>query len=170
MFEEDFFLPVASRAGHAQMSLSAKRLVKRYVADYGQELRRMWAVERPFELHLDGAVISGRADVILEEGDGGPSLILVDYKTSTDGEHDYSQQLRIYADAGRREELNVTSAFVHDLKAGTRESVDIAPERVAETEIKTLETINRIRKRQYTPNPGTRCRSCDVRPLCSHAA
>ena len=53
---------------------AARQLVSLYVCDY-DDLRRVWETERPFELHLPGAIISGRADVILERfsmyADGG---------------------------------------------------------------------------------------------------
>ena len=36
--------------------------------------------ERPFELYLDGATVSGRADVILDKEGGGPTaLAILDY-------------------------------------------------------------------------------------------
>ncbi|HUY45583.1 MAG TPA: PD-(D/E)XK nuclease family protein [Streptosporangiaceae bacterium] len=83
-----------------------------------EDLQRVWEVERPFELHLPTAIISGRADVILDmEGGEVQSLAIVDYKTSTDAEDDHGLQFAIYTDAGRREGLDVRAAYVHDLAA-----------------------------------------------------
>ena len=39
------------------------------------DLHRVWETERPFELHLDGVTISGRADVILDHEDGVPTAL-----------------------------------------------------------------------------------------------
>jgi hypothetical protein len=67
------------------------------------------------------AIITGRADVILDkEGGEVQPLAIVDYTTSTDDEakDDYELQLAVYADAGLREGLNVRAAYVHDLKDG----------------------------------------------------
>ena len=48
------------------------------------DLYRVWETERPFELHLDGVTVTGRADVILDEEGGVPTaLAIVDYKTAT---------------------------------------------------------------------------------------
>ena len=68
--------------------------------------------------------MTGRADVILDHEGGVPTaLAIVDYKTSTTGApRDHALQLQVYADAGRREGLDVRGAYVHDLKAAKRES------------------------------------------------
>ena len=51
------------------------------------DLHRVWETERPFELHLDGVTVTGRADVILDKEGGVPTaLAIVDYKTSTSGD------------------------------------------------------------------------------------
>ena len=52
IFDESFYLPAANKPGHRQMKSAARRLVDKYVEDYGDDLKRVWAVERPFELHL----------------------------------------------------------------------------------------------------------------------
>lgn len=84
--------------------------------------------ERPFELHLGDAVVSGRADVILDPEDGVIiGLVIVDYKTSTSGDGSHDLQLQVYANAGRRENLDVRAAHGLDLKRGERTSVDVAP-------------------------------------------
>ena len=52
--------------------------------NHADDLHRIWETERPFELHLDGVTITGRADVILDKEGGVPTaLAIVDYKTST---------------------------------------------------------------------------------------
>ncbi len=93
--------------------------------------------ERPFELHLGEAVVSGRADVILDqEGGVVTGLAIIDYKTSTGGDGSHDLQLQVYADAGRREGLDVRGAYVHDLNRGARESVDVAPFTITAAEAK----------------------------------
>ena len=73
--------------------------------------------------------------MILDHEGGVPTaLAIVDYKTSTKevGVHDL--QLQVYADAGRREGLDVRGAYVHDLKAGARTNADVTPPAVADAE------------------------------------
>ena len=170
IFDEGFFLPAANKPGHRQMKSAARRLVDRYVQEYGDELRRVWAVERPFELHLSNATVKGRADVILDEHDGViSSLAVVDYKTSADEHQAHDRQLQLYADAGRREGLDVRAAYVHDLNAGERIEVDVSATKLGEAEAEVLSLVDGIRRREFEPRPGQGCRGCDVRPMCRFA-
>jgi DNA helicase-2/ATP-dependent DNA helicase PcrA len=170
MFDEQFYVPAASKPAHRQMKDAARRLVNKYIADYGDDLKRIWAIERPFELHLGNCTITGRADVILDEEDGEPaSLAIVDYKTAADPDREYDTQLQIYTNAGRREGLQVRAAYVHDLKAGDRIEVDVSGTSVACAEAEVVSLIHRLRARDFQAHPGTACRGCDVRSLCRFA-
>jgi DNA helicase-2/ATP-dependent DNA helicase PcrA len=145
--------------------------VTTYTAKYEDDLHRVWETERPFELHLDGVTVTGRADVILDTEGGFPAaLAIVDYKTATHDEvTGHALQLQVYADAGRREELDVRAAYVHDLKAASREPVAVEPVAIRAAEQNVAEAAGRIRARDYRPNPGPRCRRCEVRTICAYA-
>jgi DNA helicase-2/ATP-dependent DNA helicase PcrA len=169
MLDEGFFLPAASKPAHHQLKEAARQLLRSYVTEYDDDLRRVWETERPFELHLPTAIITGRADVILDkEGGDVQSLAIVDYKTSTDPEAsaDYALQLSVYTDAGRREGLNVRAAYVHDLKAADREPVDVSAEAIMATEQVVESSVRSLRDRDFRARPGRPCRRCDVRRLC----
>ncbi|MGH9068646.1 MAG: PD-(D/E)XK nuclease family protein [Acidimicrobiales bacterium] len=171
ILDESFFLPAASRATHRELRDAARRLVTTYVAHHEDDLHRVWETERPFQLHLDGVIVSGRADVILDKEGGVPTaLAIVDYKTSTTGEvADHALQLQVYTDAGRREGLDVRGAYVHDLKAARRDRVDVGEGDLASAERTVAVAAERLRARDYTPSPGARCRRCEVRTICPHA-
>ena len=170
IFDGSFFLPAANKPGHREMKSAARRLVDKYIQNYGDELNRVWAVERPFELHLPNATVKGRADVILDEQDGvTSSLAVVDYKTATSEHRDYARQLQMYADAGRREGLNVRAAYVHDLNAGERHEVDVSTLMLGEAEAEVISLVDRLREREFEPRPRPACRGCDVRPMCRYA-
>jgi DNA helicase II / ATP-dependent DNA helicase PcrA len=169
MLDEGFFLPAASKTAHHQLKEAARQLVRSYVTEYEDDLERVWETERPFELHLPTAIISGRADVILDrEGGEIRSLAIVDYKTSADpaAADDYALQLAIYADAGLREGLPIKAAYIHDLKAADREPVDVSPVAIAASEQTVEATVADLRQRVFRARPGRRCRRCDVRSLC----
>jgi DNA helicase II / ATP-dependent DNA helicase PcrA len=169
MLDEGFFLPAASKPAHQLLKEAARQLLHSYLTEYDDDLRRVWETERPFELHLPTAVVTGRADVILDkEGGKVQSLAIVDYKTSTDQDAspDYALQLAVYADAGRREGLSVRAAYIHDLKAGNREPVDVSPETLAASEQVVEDTVRKLRSRDFRAQPGRSCRRCDVRRLC----
>lgn len=173
LLDASFFLPTANKPAHRQLKDAARRLVTTYTTDkdLSLDLYRVWETERPFELHLDGIVVSGRADVILDqEGGISTGLAIVDYKTSTKGAtEDHALQLQVYADAGRREQLDVRGAYVHDLSAARRNPVDVSAIAIDAAEITIGRAADRLRERQYQPNPGRRCRACDVRTICPAA-
>jgi len=166
-----FFLPHASKPEHRQMKDSARRLVTTYTEKHEEDLYRIWEVERPFELRLDDVVVTGRADVILDQEGGVPTaLAIVDYKVATErGTHDYDLQLRVYSDAGRREGLDVRAAYVHDLRAATRNAVAVGSEAIARAEAVVIKAAARIRERDYRPRPSLKCRRCEVRTICPRA-
>jgi DNA helicase-2/ATP-dependent DNA helicase PcrA len=170
ILDASFFLPTANKPAHRALKDAARRLVTRYADEHEADLFRVWETERPFELHLDGVTVVGRADVILDQEGGVPTgLAILDYKTSTAPDSDHGLQLQVYADAGRREGLDVRGAYVHDLKRSDRSSVDITAEAVAVAEETVSAAAVRIRRREYEPVPGQRCRACEVRTVCAVA-
>jgi DNA helicase-2/ATP-dependent DNA helicase PcrA len=142
----------------------------RYVNEYSSDLLRTWATERPFELYLDGTVISGRADVIYDNHNGQVGrLAIVDYKTSTGGQID-PLQLQIYTEAGRREGLDVAGAFIQDLGAEKRHDVPIDTKSISDAENQIIATVDTLRRREFEPRPERqKCEMCDVRQVCSAA-
>lgn len=170
ILDASFFLPTANKPAYRQLKAAARRLVTSYAADHPDDLHRVWETERPFELHLDGITVIGRADVILDREGGVPNaLAILDYKTSTGEDHADDLQLQVYADAGRRESLDVRGAYVHDLKAGSRADVDVTPAAVEAAEGVILGAAERLRARDYEPSPGPACRRCEVRTVCKAA-
>ncbi len=142
--------------------------MRSYVAEC-DDLLRVRETERAFELHLPTAIISGRADVILDTENGGVrSLTIVDYKTSADpaAGDDYALQLAIYADAGRREGLPIEAAYIHDLKAADRQPIDVSAAAITASEQTIEASVADLRQRIFHANPGPRCRRCDVHSLC----
>jgi DNA helicase-2/ATP-dependent DNA helicase PcrA len=171
VFDDEFYLPAANRVGYRQMKALARKLVDKYIADWEADLHNVWAVERPFELHLGEATVSGRADVIIKQDGSEPdSLFIVDYKTAADSHESHSFQLQVYTDAGRREGLNVGGAYVHDLKATKRIEVPVSAADIAGAEVQTRGLVGGLRAKDFGPKPGPVCKYCDVQALCRHRA
>lgn len=174
LVQDEFYLPLANQAAFERMHQAGRRLVNRYVGEHSADLKRVWAVERPFELHLDDGVVSGRADVILS-GEGGniESLAIVDYKTATARTRNarYEQQLQVYTAAGRGEGLRVEAAYLHDLDQGSREGVDVTEGAAAAAVATVKEVVGQIRRGQFAPRPSKRkCEVCDYHRVCKHTA
>ena len=151
----------------------AKKLVGKYLKDYSSDLLRVWETERPFELHLENGIVSGRADVILDmEGGKINSLALVDYKTATTpkGDDVFAFQLAVYAAAGRGEGLDVSAAYLHHLTLAQRRNVELGGDVIKEAQEKANALIDRIVQGDFPADPATsKCRGCDVRAICKHA-
>jgi DNA helicase-2/ATP-dependent DNA helicase PcrA len=155
------------------MHAAASTLVRRYVTDYTDDLRRIWAIERPFELHLEHGILAGRADIILDEEDGKiGSLAIVDYKVAKSEHRDerYAQQLVVYTTAGRGEGLQVDAAYLHELNNGERHSVDISATAMTDATQRVSNAMKEIRGGHFSASPGDeKCRVCDYRWVCAHA-
>jgi DNA helicase-2/ATP-dependent DNA helicase PcrA len=153
---------------------AAKKLIARYLGEYREDLERIWVTERPFELHLDGGTVSGRADVILDREGGRPDhLAIVDYRTAQDTQVDdvFAFQLAIYTAAGRGEGLQVDAAYLHQLKDGVRRAVAVDETATAAAKTRAEGLIQGLRERSFAPRPErVRCRQCDARAICVHAA
>ena len=166
----EFYTPFATAASHSQLFKSALRLVDTYVTDYADDLQRIWELERQFELHTPDGLLTGRADVILDNEEGRKqSLAIVDYKVSKGEERtDRNElQLRIYSHAGRREGYDVRGAYLHSLGKSRRKSVAIDEAVVAESVGKAARALSAIRASQYPPAASKKaCSSCDHARIC----
>lgn len=166
----EFFLPFANKPAHREMRDKARRLVDLYLNEHKADLLRTWATERPFELYLPGVIVSGRADVIYDDQNGQPgNLAIVDYKTSTGADVE-PLQLQVYTDAGRREGLTVSAAFVHDMGQATRHTIDVSEGAIADAAATVSVAAESLSQRDFTPLPErAKCRACDVRRMCGSA-
>jgi len=175
VFEDAFYMPFANNFAFEKLLNGARKLVKRYLDDYSSDLMRVWETERPFELHLENGIVSGRADVILDmEGGKVNSLALVDYKTANDPKADdvFAFQLAVYAAAGRGEGLDVSAAYLHHLKKkmAQRQSVPVGVEVAKEAQETANLLIDGIVQGIFPAQPeASKCRGCDVRAVCKHA-
>lgn len=168
ILDREFFLPNANKVAHRQLKDAARKLVSKYITEFGSDLHRVWQTEYPFELHLPGVTVSGRADVIIDTGaNGAESLTLIDYKTRTSDEAEHDIQLQVYASAGRREGLEIKDAYVHDMVASDRISVDVDQVAVLNSELIVVEMAGKIKRREFDPSPEkAKCGRCDVRAIC----
>lgn len=170
---EGFFIPYADHPSFERMRASAQRVLKAYWINHQDDLARIWATERAFELHTPEGIVTGRADVILDRENGRPDrLAIVDYKVSqgTDDLHGrYEEQLRIYAAVGRGEGLEVDAAWLHSLRDGEREDVDISPVLASESVERVREALGAIRAGEFPErSTASGCASCDFARVCTH--
>lgn len=173
ILDAEFYLPFANKANFENMRKMASRLVRKYVTAYAEDLGRIWATERSFEMHLADGTLSGRADVILDRHAGQPdALAIVDYKTTKGHDQDatFAFQLSVYAAAGRAEGLDVQAAYLHHLEESARTEVPIAPKDTAKAVAKVEGLVRELREALFVAKPEKkRCEPCEYRRLCRHA-
>jgi len=169
----ELYVPFANEATFANMAKNVEFLTKKYTADWEDDLHRIWATERPFEIHFDGGILAGRADVILDQEDGKINhLAIVDYKTSADTDRDarYEMQLQVYAAAGRQEGLDVNACYLHELKSSHRRSV---PAGQSDTDGATSWAAARVAEIRSGVYPSRaenkKCEGCDYKLICRHS-
>ncbi len=176
ILEGDLYFPFANKSIEPLMKQKARAVIVRYLNNHRDDLERIWATERPFELHLPQGFLSGRADVILDqEGGNTGSLAIVDYKSASDGTSDenYRFQLQVYSAAARAEGLDVRGAYLHDLAAKTapRSPVDIGNTDCGAA-LKRIEgLLGDLAGRSFAARPAVdRCRRCELKAICQHRA
>ncbi len=173
LFHKEFYLPLADKPAWDSMQARAEALVAQYLAHHADDLQRVWEVERPFELHLAHANVTGRADVILDrEGGVDGALAIVDYKTHrVDADPEMGLQLQVYTAAGRGEGHDVRAAWLHDLTAKgntARLPVETRQAAIDDARKKVDAWAKGIRERSFDACPGDHCKHCDVREICGH--
>lgn len=167
---ERFYLPFADHPTFERMIKAAGKVLGRYLDTHSSDLKRVWAIERPFEIHLPDAIITGKADVILDEEKGLPGrLAIVDYKSTEDPERSerYEQQVAVYAAAGRGEGLTVEAGYLHNLNNGSRQSVDVSEARTKEAISRLCKAVEGIRKGKFDAKADEmKCSGCDYGRIC----
>lgn len=176
LYDSEFYLPFANAFNFPNMHRRGWMLVEKYLRAYKGDLQRVWATERPFELHLEEGLVTGRADVILSHHKGNPdSLAIVDYKTMKGGQRDdvFQLQLRVYAAAGQDEGLTVEAAYLHHLadeSSVARTEVPVTGTKLGEARDQVAEQVRRLRDGTFQPAPHVkRCKTCEYQRLCRHA-
>jgi DNA helicase-2/ATP-dependent DNA helicase PcrA len=173
IMENEFYLPFANRPGFEEMKTRAGYVVERYLNAYASDLERVWAIEMPFELQVDGGIVDGKADVILDMVDGRPGrLAIVDYKSAKalSAEERFHFQIQVYTAAGRGEGLEVASGYLHDLTDGHRDDVDVGDEAAKAAVARLGRSVQDIRRGHFPPcGEKETCRRCDYKVICRHS-
>jgi DNA helicase-2/ATP-dependent DNA helicase PcrA len=176
ILDAELYFPFANRSSEPLMKQKARNLVTRYLNNHRDDFERVWATERPFELHLPQGFLSGRADVILDREGGRPdSLAIVDYKSGTDSASDenFRFQLQVYAAAARSEGLDVKAAYLHDLSAqqAPRTAIGISPAECGKAIARVEGLFGGLARRDFAAKPDAgKCERCEFQKICSQSA
>lgn len=174
LVESDFFLRFTRGEPYENMKAKAKEIIKTYVADHGHEFPLKLETEKPFELIMGGALISGAIDLIQKIDPVSHEIQdvgIIDFKTEKERLETkpfIRLQLRLYALAGGRSlGLNPTQAKIHYLTEKVREDIDISDAKLEETQQQVGDVVENIKNGNFVPCAGDRCAYCDVRFVCN---
>ncbi len=128
------------------------------------------ALEKSFDLKLNGDTFIGTIDRIDDDGEGGTEII--DYKTGAPKKSlskDEKLQLMIYALAAKKVlGLNPTKLTYYYIEDGSTQSFDVREGDLVETENDVRETIQKIKRSNFKPTAGWNCQYCDFKDICAH--
>ena len=173
--------PVNRPGAYERAKQKSSDVVAGYAAEYGQDFERRRQVELPFEVPIEGAVISGAIDLILclDKAEKIKDAKVIDFKTMEGGDdpvrnedlhwEDLSLQVQLY---GRGAEvvrgMNARTGAVHLLKDGKRVDVPVDIDAMRDAVSNVEWAVERIVEGDF-PRRGSagKCAGCDFRRLCS---
>ena len=138
-----------------------------YAADHADDLHRVWETERPFELHLDGITVSGRADVILDHeggvptGAGDPRLQDLDQRAPTTTSSSRSTPTPAAARASTSGRLRPRPQGRQPARRRRHRYARGVPRRRSSTPPTAAHGLH--------ADAGSSCRRCEVRTVCASA-
>ena len=172
LVESEFFLRFTRGTPYENMKAKAKDILKIYVEEYGHEFPLKLETEKPFELILGGALISGTIDLIQKLDPLSKEVkdvCILDYKTekeTLETKEAIRLQLRLYALAGDKSlGLNPKKADVHYLTNNFRQEIDISNDKLEQAKETITNVIEKIKAGEFPCSKGS-CKSCDVKYVC----
>ncbi len=127
------------------------------------------ALEKNFNLKLNGDVFIGTIDRIDKLGDG---VEIIDYKTGSPKKtlaKEEKLQLMIYAVAAKKflglNPLKLTYYYLDDC---TTCSFEVKEGDIENTEAEIKEIMDKIKRSNFKPTPGWHCQYCDFKDICAH--
>ena len=163
--DADFYMPFVGGVVLDNFRNSARRMLVGFSEKYGDDLKRIEEVEYRLEFPVQNATIIGKVDVIMREGG---NMEVRDYKTSDEVRtfDEISVQVRLYSVGLRSLGRPVVSGSVAYLETPEVRMVDIADPTLVESKRLAERTVENIMRRNFLPNPGDSCKTCDQRPIC----
>jgi DNA helicase II / ATP-dependent DNA helicase PcrA len=159
----------------------ATEIVREYAIQYHDDFAHRKQVEVKFEVPVEGAVIAGAIDLMLNVDDTGhiEGADIIDFKTMEGGEDplsnseiewtDLALQVQLYAKAAKEVlDERAKTGSVHMLKDNQRVYVPITDEAVTNAVANVEWAVDRIINEDYPARPHRRkCGDCDFKLLCS---
>jgi len=177
IFDENFHLRFADDKNKELGKKTAKKIITRYLQNYKEDLELSLETEKPFEMSLGNALISGQIDLLRKKTEKGEEIIIIDFKTEKEPDeyrkNKHKDQITLYGLAyslsfGMKPE----SLYIHYLdKKGSRTKVEVSEDNINKLVKKIKNTVDYIRGWNFPrkPHSTSRCKKCDFKLICKGA-
>jgi DNA helicase II / ATP-dependent DNA helicase PcrA len=154
---------------HRSLQFEAgKRLLENYYNTNKNIKAKHKALEKPFNIKIDGIKFYGRIDRIDELEDG--TIEIIDYKTGnpkTQKDVDKDSQVAFYAIAAKEAlGLKADKLSLYFVESNEKISTTRTEKQLEEKKQEVTEVINRIRSGNFAATPGMQCNWCDYSEIC----
>jgi len=170
---DNFYLRYAAEEQEDTLRKSALRSVLRYVGMWHEDFSLSVKTERPFEMDIDSALVSGTIDLLKRRYPQDDILEIIDFKTGNERKLDEELhlQVQLYTVAAHDAlGLDVHKAYVHflDAKKQQRLEILITPHQLNLAMQTVRDAIGGITGRRFGRNPRNKktCDGCDWKKIC----
>lgn len=163
--DRHFYMPFMLPGRVEDIKHAAKSHLMKFAEKYHDDMLRIREVETRVEFPVQNAIVTGKVDVILHDGD---AVEVREYKTSdtVTTPEDSALQVRLYSRGLCVVGETVSRGSVAFLEDATVETVDVTEQAIAETVTRVEEHIERILSGDFTACPGEVCEQCDYQSIC----
>lgn len=164
--EEHFFMPFVAEGRMEKIKQAAKKHLIKFARKYCEDMVRIREVESRVEFPIQNAIVMGKVDVILHDGDD--AIEVRDYKTSDTATtpEDVALQVRLYSRGLTSVGETVTRGSVAYLEEAVVDEVDVSEDAIAGTVAHVEGCIANILAGKFPACPGGSCERCDYGYLC----
>lgn len=154
---------------------TSRNLVKNYLNNYKEDIDLSLETEKPFEMVLGNALVSGQIDLIRRQTPKGEEITIVEFKTELDPDEfrktKHKDQVTLYGLAYEKSfGKKPDNLFVHylDESKGKREAVTLNKENTNQVINKINNAVEEIKKGNFPKRPceKSRCANCNFKLIC----
>ncbi|WP_460372613.1 UvrD-helicase domain-containing protein [Methanocalculus sp. MC3] len=163
--DRHFHMPFVTGGRMEKIKQAAKKQLMRFADIHSDDMRRIKEVETRIEFPIQNAIVAGKVDVILHDGD---AVEVREYKTSDTSTtpEDSALQVQLYARGLSVLGETVSHGSVAFLEEAVVNDVEVTDQTINDTVKRVENHINHIISGDFTPCPGAVCSECDYKVIC----
>lgn len=163
--DRHFHMPFVIEERMEKIKQAAKKRLMRFTERYRDDMLRIREVETRVEFPVQNAIVTGKVDVILHDGD---AVEVRDYKTSDTATtpEDSALQVQLYTQGLCMVGETVSQGSVAFLDEAVVDEVDVSEGAIAATVAHVEESIANILAGKFPACPGGSCKGCDYGNIC----